>query len=908
MFESFIGLIIIAALIATVIWLHTRLSRMEREHKALLTFVLGNHDLGPQPAAASGAAAAESEASPSAAIVSAEAFVLERHSAEEGGIEPPVELESAAGAQEVASNADAGPAVSVPQVPSRTRDVETALGTRWAVWVGGLALALGGVFLVRYSIEAGWFGPAARITLATLFGILLLAAGEFIRRSGFRMPVKGAVAAYIPAILTAAGAFTLFGAIYAAHGVYGFIGPAVAFFFLGLVGIATMAAALVHGQALGGLGLLGSLATPVLVASEAPSPWTLFIYLAIVLVSTVAVARLRSWVFLAAAAFAGTGLWILVYLGAASATERDLNAVLFISLVMAAALALIWLREGWARMDWASVATALPVGIAALALCCAPELQAAGGLNHGAVIIAAMVAVAMWREAALPLLFGAGTAAAIAYLYSALSGTFYLEFAGGAVIVEGMPAPPPAARLQPVGWLLAALFLGGGMWKARSLVATKRNALAWSAWGAGLPVLVAVCLWISFGNLDRDYFHAAMALLMTVLLAAAGEWLARAEAPPLTGGHSVSAALLGAGAGAAAFLHMAFGPGLTTVIIGATAMLPAFATRWRAYPVLGWLCVGSAVIVLARMAMDPTIVGPMSLGRTPIFNALLPGYGIPALAYCFVAWQLARTTNGRPRLAMEAASVLFVMLAIGMLVRHAMNGGIIDTIRPTLAEQAVYTLMAFGAGAILLAIDRRSPSLVMRYGSIAFGVLSVALVLVQHFLLLNPLVTDESTGRIPVFNLLFLAYLMPAIAAGGLALYARGKRPKWYSAMLGLLGAVLAFAYATLSVRRWFHGEFIGLWRDMTQLETYTYSAVWLALGVAILAIGVRQNSHALRVASAVLIAVAVAKVFLFDMSELEGVLRALSFIGLGIVLIGIGLFYQRLLTRSAEAKEPAAG
>ena len=34
-------------------------------------------------------------------------------------------------------------------------DLEQAFGTRWVVWIGGLALALGGVFLVRYSIEAG---------------------------------------------------------------------------------------------------------------------------------------------------------------------------------------------------------------------------------------------------------------------------------------------------------------------------------------------------------------------------------------------------------------------------------------------------------------------------------------------------------------------------------------------------------------------------------------------------------------------------------------------------------------------------------------------------------------------------------------------------------------------------------
>ena len=31
--------------------------------------------------------------------------------------------------------------------------LEEKLGTRWAVWVGGVALALGGAFLVRYAIE-----------------------------------------------------------------------------------------------------------------------------------------------------------------------------------------------------------------------------------------------------------------------------------------------------------------------------------------------------------------------------------------------------------------------------------------------------------------------------------------------------------------------------------------------------------------------------------------------------------------------------------------------------------------------------------------------------------------------------------------------------------------------------------
>ena len=207
--------------------------------------------------------------------------------------------------------------------------------------------------------------------------------------------------------------------------------------------------------------------------------------------------------------------------------------------------------------------------------------------------------------------------------------------------------------------------------------------------------------------------------------------------------------------------------------------------------------------------------------------------------------------------------------------------------------------------AILIALDVRSPSPVFRIGSMVVGLLSVAMAAIQHFVVLNPLVTDESTGRIAFFNLLLLAYLLPALAAGGVALFARGRRPQWYVAVLALLAALLAFAYATLSLRRLFQGEYIGAWREFGQVETYAYSALWLALGVALLVGGMVLRSQVLRIASGALIVIAVAKVFLFDMSELEGVLRALSFIGLGIVLIGIGLFYQRMLRLGLGAATP---
>ncbi len=49
-----------------------------------------------------------------------------------------------------------------------------------------------------------------------------------------------------------------------------------------------------------------------------------------------------------------------------------------------------------------------------------------------------------------------------------------------------------------------------------------------------------------------------------------------------------------------------------------------------------------------------------------------------------------------------------------------------------------------------------------------------------------------------------------------------------------------------------------------------------------------------------------VLKVFLIDMSDLTGIYRALSFLGLGVVLIGIGWFYQLLLFPRAHEPEPS--
>ena len=138
--------------------------------------------------------------------------------------------------------------------PRRLRS-EERFGTQWVVWIGGLALALGGIFLVRYTVEMGLLGPGVRIFLAAIFAAFLDTAGEWARRNEVAAGIVPIPSQHIPGILTAAGTVAAYATVYAAFALYGFLSPALAFILLGLVALATLAAALLHGPALAGLGV-----------------------------------------------------------------------------------------------------------------------------------------------------------------------------------------------------------------------------------------------------------------------------------------------------------------------------------------------------------------------------------------------------------------------------------------------------------------------------------------------------------------------------------------------------------------------------------------------------------------------------------------------------------------------------
>lgn len=830
-------------------------------------------------------------------------------------------------ASETAEEAAAAMPVATPEKPRES--FESRIGARWAVWVGGIALALGGIFMVKYSIEAGLLSPAVRLSLAAIFGLVLMAVGEFVRRRTQPLIANAFQNAMIPGVLTAAGAITLFAVTYVSYEFYGYFGPVTAFVLLAAVSFTTIGLSLLHGQALAGLGLLASLLTPALVATEEPSAWSLFGFLSVAWLATFAASRIRRWLVVPALANAGMALWAVLYLSAADTVE--VLPVLGALLLLALGHGLVWpgnaavqdvpSTDGNAPADSldrllsppavaVSVTGALALAFPALVL--ANQVPAVARADYAfAIVVLALAALGALRSWA--------TYPAILSALAGVLGVVAMVNLPGGVLVDGFGAlapptlegttPVPVLGPVPVNLLLvlAIAYAAVGLVAVRlRLAGSPVFAALWSALAPAVPFVILAVSFLNFGNLSFDLKHGLLAVAFGLVFFAAAEAFSRERTEE--GGLFLPQWTLATGGFALLVLALhALTDGLVTTLgIAVLGVVAVFATRLRPWPVLPWLMAGAAAVVAGRIGWEPTIVGAANLSKTPVFNQLLAGYGIPAALLALSAFELRRWPGERIRNLLQALASLFLLLTAAILVRHGMNGGVLDSSVPTLGEQATYTLLVIGASAVMMSLDLKSPSPVFRYGSMLVGGLSVLSVLSAHFIGLNPYFTGELLGKWPVLDLLLVGYLLPGIAYGGLAFYARDRRPLPYVTMLALSGVALAFAWVTLSVRRYWHGEGIADWKGFLQPETYTYSVVWLLLGVLLLAVGSKVDSKSIRLASAGLVLIAVVKVFLIDMSNLEGILRALSFIGLGAVLIGIGLFYQKILSgKSGTGEKP---
>ena len=168
----------------------------------------------------------------------------------------------------------------------------------------------------------------------------------------------------------------------------------------------------------------------------------------------------------------------------------------------------------------------------------------------------------------------------------------------------------------------------------------------------------------------------------------------------------------------------------------------------------------------------------------------------------------------------------------------------------------------------------------------------------------NPVANNQTVHGVFLFNSMLINYGLPAIwlsiAAKKLAVSERIRsNPLVHIRNLQTYFTVMAlfliFVLVSLNIRFLFAGQNMHT-AAYSDLEIYAYSIVWLLLGVGLLFVGTLKNVKILRSASLVVMIITVGKVFLYDTSELEGLYRVFSFLGLGVSLLGLSWFYSKFV------------
>ncbi|MFH1159061.1 MAG: DUF2339 domain-containing protein [Pseudomonadota bacterium] len=784
---------------------------------------------------------------------------------------------------------------SVPPVAARP-GFEIQFGAKLSVWAGGIALALAGFYFVKYSIDVGLLSPGVRIMLGTAFGIGMLFAGNIVRnRPGFSNGERIAQA------LSGAGIADLYACIFAASSLYHLI-PSVA----GFAGMAAVTAAAVilslrHGAPIAMLGLIGGFLTPAMIGSEQPSAPILFGYLYLVLTGLMVVIRHRGWWKMGMVGVAAAFLWVLFWL---AGDQMAVGDALCLSLFLLAVWGTVAFFTGAAsKEEGERPASRLP-------------------LNTGAGIgVLLLMAITTGQAGFSTLqwgLFGLMAAGCMTMAY--FNQKIYAPLSLMSLTVNGVmlliwhPADPMEYAL--VISAFAALYVLGGyflQWRSREPLLW---ALQTAAAATGFSLLAYFRLHHTYEVLAEMHLWAAGAFILAALSVRTVIKVMREMQGDPKQQHLL--AVYAAVATAFIALHMAveFDREILSVAIAAEVLALAWintrvdiAALRRitgvAAAVVGVLLVPQMIALFGLSFWSLFEVRLHGLGDMPVVKWPVFQLGLPALFFAGASIFLCRKMDGRLVRVLEVAAIALAGLAGYYLSRHIMHPGEnILFVVPGFTERGVITNIVFLFGLACTLVGREFARKAVAASGLALCLIAVFRIGYFDFMLHNPLwSSDQSVGGTPVFNALLLTYGLPALWVSLLAKkLPQMNRPRWVGPCSGFM-LLSGFTLVSFEVRQFYHGAILGTGLT-TNAEIYTYSAAWLLSGLCLLFFGTLRKDRMTRLASLVIVVLAVGKVFLYDASALQGLYRVFSFFGLGLTLLGLSWFYTRfILVKAKEIK-----
>jgi uncharacterized membrane protein len=818
-------------------------------------------------------------------------------------VEPEPEPEQVHEATEPVSEVAAEPEQPLAPEPAfipPRRNVEQALASRWLVWLGGAAIALGGLFLIKYAHDNQLIPPIVRVVIGLLAGAALVGAGEWLR-----LKRGEAVKDYVPAALSAAGLIIAFGVTYAAYALYNIVAPAVCFPLLAAISIFALWLSLRQGPLIAALGLVGATVTPALISTNNPSAAGFFAYLLVIVVASLALLRKRDWWWLGYAAVAVGTAWAMMWINSYGA-----GSVLAIGVfALAVGAASIWVPRGRYILDqshgslWDTKSVSPLLGIA-IAGCAAMAIMLSAltvqsghapvALMMFAIGIAAITAFGWFRNGLVlaPVLAALVTLVVLMAWRDVGFHEWAFDERGFWVTVPGLIEPP---RFRNAMLIACLAFTGIGLFG----VMRKTETRPWAILAAASSFTLLFGAW---GRADFTFSWRAWAALAVALAAALGFgiWHLRASLADETKARSIEILTGGVTLLLLFALDRGFDGVWLTIAIAALAAAIAFFTRIISLSNIAGIGAAVAGFAAARLFVGREFWGePEGLwlgAHWPLY-----GYGIPALLF----WQASRWLN---REGFERWRVSFEGVALGLAISlvslelRVLIGGKISHDGMSMLELAAHACAWLGAAYGLAYRQQLFSSFVSKWGARILGA-AATLAFVILLTVRNPVFSGDAVQGGQVFNTLWLAYLAPVPLYALMARKLDGLRIGQLRSAVGAFALVLLMAFVTLIVKRQFQSEIMDI-EFLSQGESYAVSLAWLVTGIGIFIAGLKLDRQTIRYGGLAVLVLTVLKVFGYDLFSLGGLWRIASMIGLGLCLVGVGWLYTRYIGGAAQKIE----
>jgi uncharacterized membrane protein len=244
-------------------------------------------------------------------------------------------------------------------------EFERLFGGRVLAWIGGLATLLGIVFLMRSAVDSSWFTEEVRTLMAAFGSLVLLVLGVWLHEKKGRLEVaRIAVAVAIPG---------LFATTVVAAQAYDLISPVLGLEAAALIGVIGVAIAVRWSSMLvGGVGILGALAAPMLVGTTGEGSSIAFV--AVALAASVGVLLWQRWNWLSLGAFIISAPQLISWIwgGWLTVTSEGVSGPIKPTLLVLAVLAGFWVLYAAAAFGYELRARGeekLPVSSWLLLLC-----------------------------------------------------------------------------------------------------------------------------------------------------------------------------------------------------------------------------------------------------------------------------------------------------------------------------------------------------------------------------------------------------------------------------------------------------------------------------------------------------------------------------------------------------------